>query len=142
MRGDQSSLSTEPTLGSDSIVVHTTAHHQIQTHRVEKKQQLLLRSQEQVFLDNLPSGITWKQVKHICRDVGFNVKHVDIVPDANAGSTKAHAVVEFHSAEGASYAIEELNGIEINGRSVRASKDRGEPGRRKPYFATGHRGQG
>lgn len=89
-----------------------------------------------IYIGNLPYRYGWKQVKDLCHDMGLSVRHADVLMDAKTQSSKGCAVVEFWGADDAPYAIEQLHGLEVEGRTLFVREDYHENvSKKRPWSA-------
>lgn len=79
------------------------------------------QDQHSVFIGNLPFEITTEDIKTMTDDlIGLGVvKKIRIATDRDTGRSKGFGHIDFSSAEEASKAVSELNGIEMYGRLLR-----------------------
>ncbi len=76
-----------------------------------------------VFVGNLPYEVSQEDLKGVFKEYG-TVKSVRLPTDRETGKTRGFAFVEMSSDEEESKAIEELDGAEWVGRSLKVSKAR------------------
>jgi RNA recognition motif-containing protein len=83
-----------------------------------------------IYVGNLPYQLSEEELKDLFAQIG-NVTSVRVVTDAMSGRSKGFGFVEMENEEQAKKAIDQLDGTEIQGRSIRVaparpSRDRGE----------------
>lgn len=78
---------------------------------------------QKLYVGNLAYGVTEEQIKELFAPVGV-VESVSLITDRQTGNSKGFAFVEMTNDEEAQAAIEQLNGKEIEGRSLNVSKAR------------------
>jgi RNA recognition motif-containing protein len=71
-----------------------------------------------VYVGNLPFSFTEEALKELFTPFGA-VESVKIVVDAFSGRSKGFGFVEMTTEEEASTAVEKLNGVQIENRSIR-----------------------
>jgi len=76
-----------------------------------------------VFVGNLPYEVSQEDLKEVFKEYG-TVKSVRLPMDRETGKARGFAFVEMSSDEEESKAIEELDGAEWVGRSLKVSKAR------------------
>jgi nucleolin len=74
-----------------------------------------------VFVGNLSFDTTQAEVERLFGQAGTVVK-VTLPTDRDTGRPRGFAFVEFDSSDGASAAIEKLDGQDLNGRSLRVNQ--------------------
>ncbi|MCZ6558956.1 MAG: RNA-binding protein [SAR324 cluster bacterium] len=82
-----------------------------------------------LYVGNLPFSTDEDTVRQLFAEQG-TVESVKIVTDSYYGRSKGFGVVEMGSEEEASTAIEKLNGLEMEGRTLRVDKARPREPRR------------
>lgn len=84
-----------------------------------------------IFLGNLPWSATDASLAEMLQDEGFGFKSAKVIVDRETGKSRGFAFVEFESPEAATAAIVGLDGIDLDGRPLRAAEavDRGSRGR-------------
>lgn len=92
-----------------------------------------------LYVGNLPHAVNEDQVKDLFEQFG-QVVSVKIIKDKFTGSSKGFAFVEFASSEDGLAAMEELNGKDFEGRSLRIDKAR--PPQARPAHGGGSYGGG
>jgi cold-inducible RNA-binding protein len=97
-----------------------------------------------LFVAKLPQNVTSERLKAMFETYG-NVLDAKVITDRDTGMSKCYGFVEMSSEEGAKAAIENLNGVEMEGKEVLVkesdpaprSNDRGRggprPGGRPPF---------
>jgi RNA recognition motif-containing protein len=88
-----------------------------------------------LFVGNLPYSTTEQDLRQLMSRSGARVTEVRLVADLDTGRSRGYAFVEMATAEEAARAIAELNGFNVDGRSIvvneahsRGSGSRGGPG--------------
>jgi len=76
-----------------------------------------------LYVGNLPYRASEDELKQIFAQAG-TVVSVRIVTDANTGRSKGFGFIEMESEEQARKAIEQLNGSDFQGRSLRVAEAR------------------
>jgi len=71
-----------------------------------------------IFLDNLPSSFSWKEVKDLCREHGLNPKHCDIITDPRTQVSKGRGLVQFFNEDEVDRALKMLSGVKADGRRL------------------------
>lgn len=97
-----------------------------------------------IFCGSLPFSIEETELKEIFEEYG-EVTSVKIISDKFSGRSKGFGFIEMPDEEQAKKAIEELNGAQIDGRSIVVNKaeERKEGGpRRSSFGGGGNRGGG
>lgn len=100
-----------------------------------------------LFVAKLPQNVTSERLKAMFESYG-NVLDAKVITDRDTGMSKCYGFVEMSSEEGAKAAIENLNGVEMDGKEVLVkesdpaprSNDRGRGGPRpggRPSFNSG-----
>lgn len=101
-----------------------------------------------LFVAKLPQNVTSERLKAMFEAYG-NVLDAKVITDRDTGMSKCYGFVEMSSEEGAQAAIENLNGVEMDGKEVLVkesdpaprSNDRGRggprPGGGRPPFSPG-----
>ncbi len=100
-----------------------------------------------LFVAKLPQNVTSERLKAMFESYG-NVLDAKVITDRDTGMSKCYGFVEMSSEEGARAAIENLNGVEMEGKEVLVkesdpaprSNDRGRGGPRpagRPPFNSG-----
>jgi len=88
-----------------------------------------------IFIASLPFQLEETDVKETFEEYG-EVSSVKLILDKETGRKRGFGFVEMPNDEEASKAIEELNGIEIYGRSIAVSKaEERKEGARRPGFS-------
>jgi cold-inducible RNA-binding protein len=88
-----------------------------------------------LFVGNLPYSTTEQDLRELMGRSGANVASVRVVTDLDTGRSRGYAFVEMSTAEEAARAMRELDGFNLDGRSivVNEARSRGEgPGRHRP----------
>lgn len=75
----------------------------------------------QVMVKNLPLNFGWKELKRIVRETG-DVRYADVLYDSNQHSTGL-GTVRFSTPEDAERAVRRLDGMLVDGRTIRAELD-------------------
>ena len=76
-----------------------------------------------IYVGNLNYGLQEDELRQVFSEFG-EVESVKIIKDRSTGRTKGFGFVEMTDENDANNAIEELNGAEVMGRSIRVSKAR------------------
>ncbi len=91
---------------------------------------------KKLYVGNLTYSTTEAELKEMFEAVG-PVASVSIVTDRDTGSSKGFGFVEMETDEAAQNAIQQLNGKDLNGRSLRI--DEARPPRERSSFGGGER---
>jgi cold-inducible RNA-binding protein len=83
---------------------------------------------KRLYVGNLPYSATENDLRDLFSSEGDEVAEVKIVMDRDAGRPRGFAFVEMATDEGASRAIEKLNGRDFMGRSLNISEARERTG--------------
>lgn len=96
-----------------------------------------------LYVGNLSFGTTDQDLEELFAGSG-TVQSANIITDRETGRSRGFGFVEMSSADEANAAIAELNGKEVNGRSltVNEAKQREERGGGRGGFGGGNRGGG
>jgi len=78
---------------------------------------------QSLYVGNLPYSTTQDQLKDLFSQAG-EVASATVITDKFSGRSKGFGFVEMADADGASKAVAELNGYEMDGRSIRVSEAR------------------
>ncbi len=117
--------------------------------------------EKKLYVGNLAYSVEENSLREVFAQYG-NVTSVKIIVDRESGRSKGFGFVEFETPEEAAAAMEELNGREIEGRTIRVTEarpndnagrggggggggrggDRGGRGDRGGYGGGGNRGGG
>lgn len=76
-----------------------------------------------VYVGNLPSHADWKFLKDLFRDQGIPVRKADVLEDSK-GQSRGYGIVEVRGEEDIKLAIERLDRMEVEGRSLNVREDR------------------
>lgn len=79
------------------------------------------RETRQLMVKNLPFNYGWKELKRIVREVG-DVRYADVLYDSNQHSTGI-GTVRFSTPDDAERAVRRLDGMVLDGRTIRAELD-------------------
>ena len=79
-----------------------------------------------IFVGNLSYRTTQDELQSVFGQYG-NVERVSIVTDRDSGQPRGFAFVEMTEARDAETAISQLNGAELNGRTMNVNEARPEP---------------
>lgn len=115
-------VSTSHDRGQSHSVNHPTTqsiNHQNQTNY----NQVSLVGRK-LWVGNLPYNVQWQDLKDHFRGAG-NILHAEVLQDA-MGRSKGCGIVEFGSSSEALRVMAEMNGSEINGRTIFVREDREE----------------
>ena len=77
-----------------------------------------VKSKTRLFVGGLPWDLRWQDLKDIFSEYG-NVVYAKVVIDRETKKSKWFWFVEFENEQDASNALNELNGAEINGRTIK-----------------------
>ncbi len=84
-----------------------------------------------IYVGNLAYGVTEEQLRGAFVKFG-NVTRVNVIIDRETGRSKGFGFVEMPDDSAAHAAIKGLNGVELEGRSLKVSEAR--PQERRPRF--------
>ena len=84
--------------------------------RKKERQQAATSQGAEIVIGNLPFSMNWQALKDVVRNVG-DVVRADVFTDKR-GKSKGFGIAVLKSEEEAQQVIEELNGIEIEGRKL------------------------
>lgn len=87
-----------------------------------------------LYVGNLPFSATEEELENLFSQSGVVIS-TNIVTDRDTGRSRGFAFVEMESTEAANAAIEALNGVDFNGRSLTVNEA-------KPKESRGPRGGG
>lgn len=87
-----------------------------------------------LYVGNLPFSATEEELENLFSQSGVVIS-TNIVTDRDTGRSRGFAFVEMESSEAANAAIEALNGVDFNGRSLTVNEA-------KPKESRGPRGGG
>jgi RNA recognition motif-containing protein len=76
-----------------------------------------------VHVKNIPFHCTWQDVKGVFSDCG-NVIRVDMARDVQTGRSRGYCTVLFKEAESVRRAVDQVNGVELDGRALVVRADR------------------
>jgi cold-inducible RNA-binding protein len=79
-----------------------------------------------IFVGNLSYRTTQEELQSVFGQYG-NVERVSIVTDRDSGQSRGFAFVEMTEARDAETAISQLNGAELNGRTMNVNEARPKP---------------
>jgi RNA recognition motif-containing protein len=86
-----------------------------------------LRTHMKLFVGNLSYDTTEDRLRELFEQDGRSVNRVTIVTDRDTGRSRGFGFVEMASAEDGRAAIEALNGMEIDGRTLRIDEAHDRP---------------
>lgn len=93
-----------------------------------------------IYVGNLPYSINDSKLESIFAEFG-EIVSARVITDKHSGRSKGFGFVEFEAEDAGEAAIEELNGKEVDGRSIVVNKARPqEEGARKFGGGRGDRG--
>lgn len=78
-----------------------------------------------VYVGNLPFSVTWQDLKDLARTYG-DVGYADVAKD-RAGRSRGFGIVNFCNIEDAYSCIENMNGLEVEGRELTVKEDARSP---------------
>ncbi|NQT28078.1 MAG: RNA-binding protein [Candidatus Omnitrophica bacterium] len=81
-----------------------------------------MENPKKIYIGNLDDSITEGNLKSLLEEKGIIVEEVKIVLDKYTGRSKGFGFAEFVTEEAADQAIKILNGYEVNGKTMQASK--------------------
>ena len=79
----------------------------------------------EIYIGNLPENYTEKELLETFSQFG-NIKSVKIILDPNTGESEGYGFVEMEKMEEAQKAIDELDGLTIDGKVIFVNKARKE----------------
>jgi cold-inducible RNA-binding protein len=71
-----------------------------------------------LYVGNLPSELTGEGLRQLFSFKGFLVDSARVICDREGGRSRSFGFVEIESADDAKQAIAQLNGFDMNGRSL------------------------
>jgi len=80
-------------------------------------------TEKKLYVGNIPYSMGDDELKELFESVG-KVKSAQVIQDRNTGRSKGFGFVEMDSSSAAQTAIEEMNGKDINGRSLTVNEAR------------------
>ncbi|MCQ9204847.1 MAG: RNA-binding protein [Omnitrophica bacterium] len=95
-----------------------------------------MEEEKKIYLGNLAYDLTEEDVRKAIEEKGVTVKEVKLISDRNTGRAKGFGFAEFETEEDANKAIDALNGVELNGRTLKVNKAQ----KMKPRTDRGPRG--
>jgi RNA recognition motif-containing protein len=81
-----------------------------------------------LYVGNLSYNVTEGELRDVFAEGGRNVVEVKVVMDRDTGRPRGFAFVEMETEEGATKAIENLNGRDLQGRTITVSEARERTG--------------
>ena len=78
-----------------------------------------------VFVENIPQGVTWGDLKDHFKAAG-NVVFASVSVDVNTGESKGHGIVQYETTEMAQNAVRTMRDYPLNGKSLFVREDRQE----------------
>jgi len=84
-----------------------------------------------LFLGNLPYSTTEQDLRELIGRSGAKVTSVRLVTDLDTGRSRGHAFVEVSTTKEAERAVRDLDGFDLNGRTLVVNEARPEA-RRTP----------
>jgi cold-inducible RNA-binding protein len=93
-----------------------------------------------LFVGNLSFSVTEEQLTKLFGEHG-EVSEVAIPKDREAGTPRGFAFVTMANAQQAEAAASKINGIDLDGRTIRVSEAESKPRERNGYARTGGRGR-
>ena len=94
-----------------------------------------------IFVGNLSYRTTQDELHSVFAQYG-NVERVNIVTDRDSGQPRGFAFVEMTEARDAETAISQLNGAELNGRTMNVNEARPKPAGGGGGFGAARGGRG
>jgi RNA recognition motif-containing protein len=87
-----------------------------------------------LFVGNLPYSTTERDLREVFERAGVTTTAVRVVTDMDSGRSRGHAFVEVAGGEAAERAKAQLNGFNLDGRTlvVDDARERRAPARRQP----------
>ncbi|MBD3264503.1 MAG: RNA-binding protein [Candidatus Omnitrophica bacterium] len=77
---------------------------------------------KKIYIGNLEYSVTESELKSLFEEKGLNVEEVKLISDKYTGRAKGFGFAEFATEEDAQKAIDQLNGQELKGRTLRVNK--------------------
>lgn len=77
-----------------------------------------VKSQNKLFIANLPWSLRGKDLKEIFSEYG-EVSYAKVILDRETRKSKGFGFIEFVNPEDAAKAVKEMNEAEINGRTIK-----------------------
>lgn len=119
---DQSPEAERSHLDPESAEDEEKHNDPVDEEEKEKRAQLLALPPHgsEVFIGGLPRDATEEDLRDLCDSVG-EILEVRLMKDRDTGENKGYAFVAFKTKEVAQQAIEEVNGKEFKGKTLRCS---------------------
>ncbi|EXB83829.1 Heterogeneous nuclear ribonucleoprotein Q [Morus notabilis] len=119
---DQSPEAERSHLDPESADDEEKPNDPVDEEEKEKRAQLLALPPHgsEVFIGGLPRDATEEDLRDMCDSVG-EILEVRLMKDRDTGENKGYAFVAFKTKEVAQQAIEEVNGKEFKGKTLRCS---------------------
>jgi RNA recognition motif-containing protein len=84
-----------------------------------------MNKNKKLYVGNLPYSVTNDELSQLFEKYG-NIESSTVITDRFTGRSKGFGFVEFENAEDAKKAIDDMNGQEIQGRTLVVTEARGE----------------
>jgi len=83
-----------------------------------------LEEEKKIYIGNLDYDVTESDLKGFLEEKGMAATEVKIITDKYSGRSKGFGFAEFATEKDAQKAIDELDGKELNGRSLKVNRAR------------------
>ncbi|MCH2188395.1 RNA-binding protein [Candidatus Gracilibacteria bacterium] len=77
-----------------------------------------MEATKKLFVGGISWGLSWQDLKDAFKEHG-EVVHAKIIMDRETGKSRGFGFVEFETVEDASKAKEAMDGVELDGRSIK-----------------------
>ena len=77
---------------------------------------------KKIYIGNLEYSVTENDLSRLLEEKGINAQKITVIMDKYSGRSKGFGFAEFETEEEVQKAIDSLNGQELNGRTLKASK--------------------
>lgn len=81
-----------------------------------------MQEEKKIYIGNLEYGVTESDLRRVLDEKGLNAQTITLISDKYTGRPKGFGFAEFATEDDARKAIESLNGMELNGRTMKVSK--------------------
>jgi len=99
-----------------------------------------MQEEKKIYLGNLEYGVTESDLRKVFEEKGVSAETITLISDKYTGRPKGFGFAEFATEEVARKAIEALNGMELNGRTLKVSKAEKMKPRRENFGGGYNRG--
>jgi len=81
-----------------------------------------MSDENKIYVGNLEYGVDEGVLKNLLESKNIQAKDVKVITDKYTGRSKGFGFVEFETADELQKAIEDLDGQDLNGRSLKVNK--------------------